>query len=63
MKKFFDIINDTINQEELSHVFGGVSADAQQTERACDTHACTKRIGSVTSLCTYGDGVCRYHAA
>lgn len=43
MKKFSDIINDTINQEELSHVFGGVSADAQQTDRACGS----KRIGEM----------------
>lgn len=67
MTKFKFMVADSINQEELSKVFGGESstsnADASVMGSACNQKACSKRTEAAGNFCTYGDGICKSNIA
>lgn len=57
--KFNDLVNDVINKEELSLVFGG--QEEPKKISACDTQACSGNVSVIAQLCD-GAGVCAYKA-
>jgi hypothetical protein len=63
MTKFKFIVRDSINQEELSKVFGGDSTGLTSTGSACNLRACSHNVTKVVNFCSYGDGVCKSQLA
>ncbi len=65
MTKFKSMVEDSINQKELSEVFGGVSLESNGSNMgsACNQKACSSNTTKAGNLCTYGDGICKSHVA
>lgn len=65
MTKFKSMVEDSINQKELSEVFGGVSLESNGSSigSACNQKACSSNTMKAGNLCTYSDGICKSHVA
>lgn len=63
MQKFQNLVDEAIDKESLSQIYGGSIPDEKDTDEgnyACEQHACSNNIDAVKGLCD--NGVCQHHA-
>lgn len=61
MTKFKELVEDPIDKQSLSQIYGGNDDDTEdRDEHACEQQACSNNIEVLKDLCS--KGVCESHA-